>query len=353
MVLSVGTFSLCVIILLSTFSNFSCANKNVVVYDSFSKSVGPYSIQDYNDKWSNPFGLGEMALNDTRSFSNGVFSVSAVPFKTAADFSVYDHLKYAAFSKESFDVPANGSVAFSVEINVVTPGTQPGRIIKGTYPKRAGNPPYAQPTFEGQQAAAVLNMIDFYTGQLFDIFVSGQSIFALVERLPSTVSGSPLNVTLNKIYTQIVKEMNVCPGTHKVEMKYTRLAHTSMVQYFLDGVEFARVNDVGIPVDVQKACYTGVYPSFGAGEKLVNQINSFTIGHGLFTLLDAWPFQYATAPNDFVSIPLQNRLFGQGASAKFSNFIVTTLSYPPTTAQPSPAPTVRVLKTKKNCICLL
>ena len=93
--------------------------------------------------------------------------------------------------------------------------------------------------------------------------------------------------------------------------------------------------------DAQKACYTGVYPSLGAGEKLVDKINSFTIGHGLFSLVDAWPYQYAAAPNDFVSIPLQNRLFGQGASAKFSNFIVTTLAYPLTTVPPSRAPTVR------------
>ena len=328
------------LITLASFTAEIINGQTVIVYDSFTKSPGKYSIEDYNNKWIFPYGLGEIVLNDTRSFSNGIFSVSAVPFKTGADFSVYDHLKYAAFSKESFAVPPVGSIAFSANIDVVTPGVQPGRIIQGTYTKRPGNPPYAQSTFEGQQAAAVLNMVDFYSGQVFDIFLSGHSIFALYERLPSSVSGSSLNVTLNKIYTQIVKEMSVSPGVHTVEIIYTRLTNTSFVKYLVDGMEFAQVNNVGIPLDAQKAAFTGVYPSLGQGELLVKQINSVTIGHGLFSLVDAWPFQYPSAPYYFVSIPLQNRLFGQGAAAKFSNFVVTTNSFP--TSTPIAAPTVPI-----------
>lgn len=37
--------------------------------------------------------------------------------------------------------------------------------------------PYASEVLEGQQAAAVLNMIDFCTAQLFDWFVSGNHAF--------------------------------------------------------------------------------------------------------------------------------------------------------------------------------
>mmetsp|Transcript_12487 Transcript_12487/g.18716 ORF Transcript_12487/g.18716 Transcript_12487/m.18716 type:complete len:377 (-) Transcript_12487:226-1356(-) len=282
-----------------------------------------------------------MALSDTRSFANGQFSIAASPFKTSADFSVYDHIKYVAFSKQTFTVPPIGSVTFSAGIDVTTTCTQPGRIISGSYPKRPGNPPYAQPTREGQQAAAVVNMLDFHTGQLFNIFVSSHYVLALIERLPSSVSGSPLNVTLDKIYTQFVKEVPISPGKHKFDIKYTRLATTSTVQYFVDGVEFASVKDVGIPLDVQNAEYTGTYPSFGPGEKLINQINSFSIGHGLFSLLDAFPFQYPSAPAaSFVSIPVANRIFGQGASAKFSNFTVSTTTFSPTSA-PIAKPTAK------------
>ena len=51
-----------------------------------------------------------------------------------------------------------------------------------------------------------------------------------------------------------------------------------------------RINDVGVPLDKQHVKYTGTYPSLGPGENLAGQIHSFSIGHGLFSLLDAFPF---------------------------------------------------------------
>jgi hypothetical protein len=53
------------------------------VYDDFGK-VG-YSLTDYNEKWMTPNGLGEMAVEDARSFSGGCFHLSAVPFQTGSD----------------------------------------------------------------------------------------------------------------------------------------------------------------------------------------------------------------------------------------------------------------------------
>src|SRR3954452_7904196 len=68
----------------------------VEIYDSFDKAG--YSLADYQQKWSNIYGPGELAAGGTRSFGKGSFNVSAVPFRTAADFSVFDHLKYIAIS---------------------------------------------------------------------------------------------------------------------------------------------------------------------------------------------------------------------------------------------------------------
>jgi len=39
--------------------------------------------------------------------------------------------------------------------------------------------------------------------------------------------------------------------------------------------------------------------------------------------LDAFPFQHPEAPALNVSIPLSERLFGQGARARFANVVVT------------------------------
>lgn len=301
-------------------------DKTVIVYDSFEKPGG-YTLGDYYGKWSNPYGPGEMANQDTRSFAGGKLSVSAVPFTVGYDFSVFDHLKYIAISNQGFAVPARGSITFSSVIQAETPGTQPGRIIHGTY-LQSGQP-YAQPTLEGQQAGAVMNMIDFGTGQLFDWFISGSKAFTLIERLPSSVTGNalpgdPAYVGRSKMYTQIIDEVSIGPGPHRVAIKFTRKGDQGTVAYYLDGRLVSKVRNVGVPLDVQGRKYSGIYPSMGPGEKLATKISGFAIGHGLFSLLDAFPFQHPEAPELAVSIPVANRLFGQGARATFDDFRVET-----------------------------
>ena len=301
-------------------------DRTVIVYDSFSKPGG-YTIVDYSMKWANIYGLGEMASTggDTRSFAGGKFSISAVPFTVGFDFSVFDHLKYIAVSTQSFAAPARGSITFSSVIQAQTPGTQPGRVIQGTYVQSGA--PYAKATLEGQQAGAVMNMIDFSTGQLFDWFISGSKAFTLIERLPSSVTananpGDPGYVGRDKMYTQIIDEVAIGPGPHRVAIKFTRKGTRGTVEFFLDGRRVSKVRNVGVPLDVQRQRYTGIYPSMGPGERVASQISGFAIGHGLFSLLDAFPFQHPEAPELAVSIPVANRLFGQGARASFDDFRV-------------------------------
>lgn len=329
--------------------------KTTVVYDTFEKSDGDYTLADYLEKWSNPYGLGEMAVSDTRSFAGGRLDIAAVPFRVGADLSVFDHLKYIAVSNRSFPVPAKGSVTFASDIAARTPGTISGLIVNGVYGPAfswldpysaapAGFAPYAAAVMEGQQAGVVMNMIDFCTGQLFDWFVAGTTAFALIERLPTNVTGNTSNpfcpgathVGRTKMYTQIVREVQVAPDVpHRVEITYTAKSNT--VDYVLDGVRVARVQDVGVPLDVQGVPYTGVYPSLGPGESLAGQIHAFTLAHGLFSLLDAFPYQHPEAPELSVSIPLGDstpggagraRLFGQGAIGSFDNFTVVTKETP-------------------------
>jgi hypothetical protein len=61
-----------------------------------------------------------MALNDTRNCKGSQFNISAAPFQTSADFSVFDHLKYVATSTQSFPVSATGSVEISSAISAAT-----------------------------------------------------------------------------------------------------------------------------------------------------------------------------------------------------------------------------------------
>ena len=317
--------------LLAAGAAHALGDRSVIVYDNFSKPGG-YTIVDYSMKWANIYGLGEMASTggDTRSFTGGKFSISAVPFTVGFDFSVFDHLKYIAVSTQSFAAPARGSITFSSVIQAQTPGTQPGRVIHGSYVQSGA--PYAKATLEGQQAGAVMNMIDFSTGQLFDWFISGHKAFTLIERLPSSVTGNaspgdPGYVGRDKMYTQIIDEVSIGPGPHRVAIKFTRKgAHgpNGTVEFFLDGRRVSKVRNVGVPLDVQRHRYTGIYPSMGPGERVASQISGFAIGHGLFSLLDAFPFQHPEAPELSVSIPVANRLFGQGARATFDDFRVET-----------------------------
>ncbi len=327
------------------------------VYDTFQKKGG-YSLSDYYGKWSNgpgnAYGLGDMGVapGDTRSFADGSLYIDDAPFRTSYDFSVYDHLKYIATSNQSFSVPARGSVMFSSEIRAVTPGTVPGRVVRGTYGPPGSYPngdPYSATVLQGQQAGAVMNMIDFCTGQLFDWFVSGNTAFTLVERLPSAVTQNTSDPVCagnyagpNEMYTQIIDEVAIAPGgAHRVAIRYTRTPKTSYAEYFLDGKLVSKVGNIGVPLDVQGVQYTGISPAIpgAAGEDLRNKINAFTIGHGTFSLVDAFPYQWGwfdvctggsldplttAACGLSVSIPTSERLFGQGVRAHFDNFTVTT-----------------------------
>jgi hypothetical protein len=333
----------------------SAKDKTVVKYDSFDRSGG-YTLSDYYAKWSNPYGLLEMdpsVRSDTRNFSGGSFNVDATPYKVGADYSVYDHLKYMGVSNQAFDVPDEGSVAFSSDIKAATPGTVDGLVQHGVYGPSGswtdpglppvGFPPYQAGVLQGQQAGAVMNMVDFCTGQLFDWFVSGKTAFALIERLPSNVTGNTSNpgcpdathVGRDKMYTQIIKEVPAAPGVaHHVSIEYTRGADgRGSVEYRLDNKKVASVGNVGIPLDKQGVPYSGTYPSLGDGEQLGGQIESFAIGHGLFSLIDSFPYQHPEAPEGDVSIPVGSgnpadagraRLFGQGTNASFDNFEVDT-----------------------------
>jgi hypothetical protein len=304
----------------------------VEVYDNFAKAGG-YSLSDYGAKWANPYGPLEMAVHDTRSFSGNRFNVSAAPFTLAPDYSVFDHLKYIAISTKAFAVPAVGSVEISSTITASTPGTQAGRVVHGTYTQ--SGLPWSAVALEGQQAGAVMNVVDFSTGQLFDWFISGSRAFALIERLPTNVTNlpgadyatdDPRYVGRAKMYTQIVREAPAGPGPHDVSIRFSRDASgQGHADYYLDGALFAHVDHVGVPLDAQGVGYTGTYPSNGPGEELGSRINSLAIGHGLFSLLDAFPFQHPESPELSVSVPPSERAFGQGAVASFDDFKVKTV----------------------------
>ncbi|MDX6678419.1 MAG: hypothetical protein QOE31_2471, partial [Solirubrobacteraceae bacterium] len=304
------------------------ATKTAITYDDF--DAPGYDAADYAAKWSNTYGPGELAAGGTQSFAGGQETVAAAPFRTAFDFSVFDHIKYIAVSNQTFPVPRAGSVAFASTMTASTPGIVHAKTISGTY--TATGAPYSATLLDSQQAGVVMNVVDFCTGQLFDWFLTDKVAAPLIERLPTNVTGNTANpgcpgatyVGRDKMYTQFIKEIPVRPGPHRMAITFQREpSGTSSVTYQLDGRPVAKVHNVGIPLDRQGVPYTGVYPSLGPGEQLGSQINSLSLGHGLFSVLDPFPFQHPDAPELAVSIPLSQRIYGQGAIGTWDDFTVT------------------------------
>jgi hypothetical protein len=141
------------------------------------------------------------------------------------------------------------------------------------------------------------------------------------------------------MYTQIIREVPVAPGQwHHLDIALSRRDGQAWVDYFLDRQPIAHVEQIGIPLDKQGVPFTGSYPSAGDGELVAGQLDSVRFGHGLFSLLDAFPFQHPEAPELSVSIPVGDasgrgaagraRLFGQGASGSFGNFTTLTITGP-------------------------
>ena len=255
-------------------------NGSLQNYDNFDKPG--YSLTECAEKWILPYGLGEMELNDTRKFSDGHLNLTAVPFRTASDVSVNDHLKYMAVSSQTFPLPGKGTLVLSSDIRAATPGTVPDLIQRGVYGpsgswKDPTNPPtapgYSARLLQAQQAAVVMNVLDFCSGQLFDWFIASDTAFALIERLPSTVTGNTSNadchqaaeVGIDKMYTQIIREVPVSPDTwHHVDIAVSRRDGDMWVDYFLDHELFAHVTNVGIPLDKQGISFSGIYESVGS-----------------------------------------------------------------------------------------
>lgn len=97
----------------------------------------------------------------------------------------------------------------------------------------------------------------------------------------------------NEMYTQYLNPVPITQGPHHYAIRFTRTQTTRFAEYFLDGRLATRIDRVGIPLDVQ-----GV---------------------------DAFPFHHHESPELSVSIPRQERFFGQGARGAFDNFAVTTV----------------------------
>ena len=300
-------------------------HRTSVLYDNFAGGAAAYP-----QKWSLFFSLEQQfGATNLPAFSGGRLVLDADPFRGWMDTTCApgfqacvnaDHVKYQALSKQAFTVPRRGSVAVSADIEGLTLGTRPGYVVPATGRRLP----------EAHQAAAVMQLIAPAVGQTFDWFVSRHEAIPKIERTLAPVG----RVGLDRAYTQFLRAVKIRPGWHLFSIRYARgLARRDEVDWSIDGRRVATVHDAGIPLDVQDPARYGhiTFRSLGPGERVASRMNSVLIGHGIYSFVDNFPFfpAYELFPayqQFFVSIPKDQRIFGQGIDAKFDNFRIETVT---------------------------
>lgn len=293
----------------------------LAVPSSLTRSSPAYEIYDAwstdgalaPSRWAHPFPLdpGAHRLAAIRAHQ---LHLRDVPLGISSD-DVHDAHRYFAVSTRRWPIPVHGSLSVAADMRASTPGVQVGRVVVAT----------GRVLLEAQLAAATLHLTDLArTGVVFDWFVGERTAFALYERL--FVPG----VTAATAYTEIVQEITLPPsalpdGRHRFAIRLVRAPGAlDRVEFLLDGVVAMSVDHVGVPLDRQSGApaLRVTYPSLGPGELLGDRVEALEIGLGLFSLVGEFPFNQQ--PGGKVSIPREQRLFGQGVDATFGPIAVTT-----------------------------
>ncbi len=301
------------------------ARRSFVAYNGFSNAAS------WAKNWFTFYSLElQFGARDLPAFSNGRLILDADPFHGWMDKSCVpeypecvnaDHVKYQAFSRRSFPVPEHGSIMVAANVLALTSGTRPGYVVRAT----------GRRIPEAQQASAVLQMTEPTIAMTLDWFVSRHQAIPKIERTVAPVG----TAGLDKAYTQFLPAVRISTRrTHRFAIRYTRgLKRRDTAEWFIDGRRVAVVHDVGIPLDVQDPHrYAGItFRSLGPGQRVARRMNEIVIGTGLYSFVDNFPFfpAYALYPalkGLFTSIPKQQRIFGQGVDATFSNFVVETVT---------------------------
>ena len=281
------------------------------LYDDFSGGAA-----SYERNWLTYFSLErQFGATNLPAFSHGRLRLVAQPFKGWMDDTCVpgfpacvngDHIKYGAFSRRTFAIPRRGSIGVSADVRARTSGIKPGYVVAATGRRLP----------EAHQAAAILQLYEPSASVALDWFVAGRQAIPKVERTPW-----PAGVGLDRAFTQFLPAVRIRRGFHRYAIRYTRgRAPRDKAEWLLDGKVVAVVRDVGVPLDVQDPRRHGsiTFPSHGPGERVAAQMSSFVVGHGLYSFVDDFPF-FPAYPQYFVSIPREQRIFGQGIDASFDD----------------------------------
>ena len=217
-----------------------------------------------------------------------------------------------------------GSLEFSVDTTASTPGTQAGCIVHGCYGPPSSylavamvRSPVRGDGAPGSAGGRVLNMINFDTGQLFDWFLAGDTAFALIERLPSTVTGNPA-LDWTSLIPRSSKRSRSSRARRTTSLSATHAVPARRESSTLDGMLFTSVDNAESRRQARRSVHR-LCAVARQGEQLKDRLDSFVIGHGLFSLRRL-PYQHPDAPELSVSILMSERPVRAGAIGTWNKF---------------------------------
>lgn len=251
--------------------------ENILFLDdmkNFANNVGPASAgRNYFY-----FNYGSSNADDGAvSYSGGALTVNSVPFTKVWTPTFPDpngalgHVYYLVYRKDPVPLPSDGTeFTYEGSISVQqTIGNLPIQILPGI----------TRTTEDIRIASAAMNVIDFSTFVVFDVFFSDEMIYALYERLPF---GKPLwggNLGDYHAFTHVI------PIAHRKKTEFSKVAITinrkeSTVKWSVDGVEKFKISRIGYPLD-----RTIRLNDHGGVPELVD-LKSVSPGFGTFSLMD-------------------------------------------------------------------
>lgn len=188
----------------------------------------------------------------------------------------FDHVKWLVYMNHFASTGVPGFDALPGQ-QVVCQSTIGGQSFgNGQHPFGSA---VTNPDDDPRLAAMAMNVIDFDTFMVFDMFFTNEGIYALYEHLPFARGSFGGRYNEYAAFTYVIKIATRTPGdTHDLAVAYDKTA--GVVRWLVDGKEKFRVDHIGFRIDrsFMLLDHGGVDTTFSP--------NQLDCGMGMFTLLD-------------------------------------------------------------------
>lgn len=186
-----------------------------------------------------------------------------------------DHVKYLVYKNGAYPLKPDGSeVVYEVCMSLEQ---QIGTIPPAIYPN------VSNPKSDIRLCGGAMNMIDYESWMIFDLFLSDETVYAFYERLPfgkPSFGGPGPDYHAFSHAIPIGKRNRTDPSLDFDTYAIGINRQKGYVRYFINGAEVLRITQIGMPID-----RTYRLLDHGGPPGLVD-LKQINVGFGTFSLLD-------------------------------------------------------------------